>query len=123
MRTSYWLLAYYTHSDVSFIMELARAIKLVRTASGIRQKEVARKLGVTANYISLIESGKREPSISFLKQLAKLLGVPIGFFFLWDERDTNQPRQTLDQVQGLLSKLEGMYVFSQRKKIRRRVAA
>jgi len=104
-------------------MELARAIKMIRTASGIRQKEVARRLGVTANYISLVESGKREPSISFLKHLGKLLGVPVGFFFLWEDHETNQPRQTLDQVQSLLSKLESMYVFSQRKKSRRRVAA
>ena len=46
---------------------LGNAIKLIRTARGLTQRALAEQLDVTANYLSLIESDKREPSLSFLK--------------------------------------------------------
>jgi transcriptional regulator with XRE-family HTH domain len=65
-------------------MTLGNAIKLIRTSTNSRQRELAGRLKVSPNYISLLENGKREPSISFLRNLAKELGVPIGLFFLWE---------------------------------------
>lgn len=100
-------------------MELFKAIKLIRTASGMKQKDVAAKLGVTSNYISLLEHGKREPSISFLKRLGKLLGVPVGLFFLWDYQGS---REGIDQVRDLLAKLEALYLLSQPGRTRKRRA-
>ena len=64
-------------------MTLGNAIKIVRTASGVKQGKLAEKLNISANYLSLIENGKREPSISFLRRLAAELGVPVGIFFMW----------------------------------------
>lgn len=101
-------------------MELAKAIKLIRTASGKKQKDVAAEAGVTSNYMSLVESGKREPSLSFLKRLARILGVPVGLFFLWEHEGS---RENIDQVRNLLVKLEQMYLFSGRTKGRNRKAA
>ncbi len=100
-------------------MELARAIKLTRTASGMKQKEIAVKVGVTPNYLSLVENGKREPSISFLKRLATVLGVPVGLFFLWEQEGVGK---SLNQVRNLLAQLEAMYVFANRGKIRKKRA-
>jgi len=97
-------------------MELGKAIKLVRTASGKRQGEVAEKLGVTSNYLSLVENGKREPSVSFLKRLAADLAVPVGFFFLWEEHETGTSKKNVDQLRELLAQLEAMYVFAKRGK-------
>jgi len=105
-------------------MELAKAIKLIRTASGLKQKEVADKLGATSNYISLVENGKREPSISFLKRLAAVLGVPVGLFFLWEQESAGRSEKSINKIRSLLARLEAMYVFASRKKIRKkRVAA
>lgn len=104
-------------------MELARAIKLIRTASGMKQKEISAKLGVTANYFSLIENGRREPSISFLKRLAAVLSVPIGLFFLW-EPDNEKHSDRIDQVRALLAGLEAMRLSaSQGRGRKRRTAA
>jgi transcriptional regulator with XRE-family HTH domain len=97
-------------------MELGKAIKLVRTASGRRQGEVAESLGVTSNYLSLVENGKREPSVSFLKRLGANLGVPVGFFFLWEESGTTTTSKNMDQLRDLLAQLEAMYVFAKRGK-------
>ncbi len=96
-------------------MKLGMALKVVRTASGIKQKDIATKLGVTPNYISLLEGGKREPSISFLKRLAKVLKVPTGLLLLWDEADNKLLSKDFEQVRNLLTELQAIYLSSSRK--------
>ncbi|HEX5423445.1 MAG TPA: helix-turn-helix transcriptional regulator [Candidatus Acidoferrales bacterium] len=105
-------------------MELGKAIKLIRTASGMKQKQIAGSLGVTSNYLSLVENGKREPSVSFLKRLADVLGVPVGLFFLWEPANTPQSQDTIEQVRGLLAALEAMRLSASQpiKRKRRRAA-
>jgi transcriptional regulator with XRE-family HTH domain len=100
-------------------MNLGQATKLMRTASGLRQKEIADQLGVTANYISLIENGKREPSVAFLRHLAKALGVPVGLFFLWEETESKSSKTGVDQLRDILTQLETMYVVANRRKIQK----
>ncbi len=100
-------------------MTLGNAIKLVRTATGIKQGALAKKLSVSANYLSLIENGKREPSISLLKRLAGALGVPVGIFFLWQEMNPmkiEEPRT--NHLRELLTRLEALYLLSSRQKVR-----
>jgi transcriptional regulator with XRE-family HTH domain len=97
-------------------MKLGRAIKLMRTAAGMKQKDVAAKIGVTSNYVSLVENGRREPSVSFLKQVAAILSVPVGLFFLWEEAESGPSKKGLDQVRGLLARLEAMYLFTNRRR-------
>ena len=105
-------------------MTLGNAIKVVRTASGIKQKALAKKVGVTANYLSLVESGKREPSISFLNRLAHTLGIPVGIFFLWQEMGAERPNTaSVDKIRDLLLRLEAMYISAQATKTRRRKSA
>ena len=101
-------------------MKLGQAIKLVRTANGLRQKEIARKLGVTPNYVSLIESGNRGPSISFLNRLADVLGVPVGVFFLWQESPKKKrPTNQLKKMRDLLIQLEAFHLLSTKSRLRR----
>jgi transcriptional regulator with XRE-family HTH domain len=102
-------------------LTLGNAIKVVRTAGGIKQRALAKKLGVSANYISLIESGKRDPSISFLNRLADALGIPVGVFFLWQEVETGSAGVAhLDKIRQLLTRLEAMYLMAKREKARRK---
>ncbi len=98
-------------------MKLGLALKVIRTASGMKQKDIAAKLHVTPNYISLLESGRREPSISFLKRLAKLLKVPTGLLLLWDEAEGEHFTKDFDEVRNLLIELEGIYLRSTKRKI------
>ena len=97
-------------------MKLGTAIKLIRTSSGLKQKDVATKLGVTSNYVSLLESGNREPSVSLLKKMATIFGVPVGLFFLWVGNDPASSKKNIDQLRSLLAQLEAMYVFANRAK-------
>lgn len=62
--------------------DLGKRIKTIRINAGIKQKELAKKLGVTPNYLSLVECGKKQPSLPFMERLSKTLGAPINLFFL-----------------------------------------
>jgi len=100
-------------------MKLGQAAKLMRTATGLRQTEVANQLGVTSNYISLVENGKREPSVSFLRGLARVLNVPVGIFFLWEETGIRSSKRGLEHLRDVLAQLETMYLFANRRKTRK----
>ncbi|MFC1717987.1 helix-turn-helix domain-containing protein [Candidatus Poribacteria bacterium] len=65
---------------------LGKIIKLHRTRAGMKQKDLAERLGVSSSYLSLIESCKREPSIALVEQISKELGVPVSYMF-WQTHD------------------------------------
>ena len=48
-------------------------LKLYRTRKNITQLELAKKTGVTKDYISMIERGKRNPGIFLAKKIAVIL--------------------------------------------------
>lgn len=93
-------------------MSLGNAIKTVRTASRVKQRDLAKRAGVTANYISLVEGDKREPSLAFLKKIADSLGVPVSLFFLWQERDDGpSDSKRIQKIRDLLTEIESSYLF------------
>jgi len=49
--------------------ELGCYLKAARALSGLKQNDVAGQLGITACYLSLIENGRRVPSLCLLKRL------------------------------------------------------
>ena len=52
---------------------LASNIKYYRKILGISQAKLAEKANITNNYIALVETGKRFPSVKMLEQIAKAL--------------------------------------------------
>ena len=63
-------------------MTLGHTIKMFRVGMGIKQRDFAKRLDISANYLYLIESGKKDPSLPVLKKAALELGVPISFLFV-----------------------------------------
>ncbi|MFZ1075366.1 MAG: helix-turn-helix transcriptional regulator [Minisyncoccia bacterium] len=55
--------------------KLGRNLKRIRKAKGITQGDIVRALGVGRGYISNIENGKMNPTLSTITRLAKALGV------------------------------------------------
>ena len=45
---------------------IGKKFKQLRELSGMTQEDVAKRLGVTNEYVSMIESGKRTPSLEVL---------------------------------------------------------
>jgi len=71
-------------------MSVGRVAKFARVAAGIKQKDLADRLDVSPNYLSLVENNKREPSISFLRNLAGELAIPLGLLFLNADSDLSE---------------------------------
>lgn len=61
---------------------IGQTLKLLRIRADLSQQDLAARLGVTANYLSLVEHGHREPNIRFLRTFQATLHVPLGLY-LW----------------------------------------
>jgi len=58
--------------------KLGNNMKRIRLAKQMSQGDICRKLGVDRSYISNVESGKKNPTLSTITKLAKALGVLVG---------------------------------------------
>jgi transcriptional regulator with XRE-family HTH domain len=56
--------------------QLARNLKRLRTEKGWSQEELADQAGLHRTYVSGVERGVRNPTITIVATLAKALGVP-----------------------------------------------
>ena len=52
-------------------------------AAGLKQQDVAEALAVTTNFVSMIERGKREPTLKYLKAFARFVKIPLAVL-LWE---------------------------------------
>lgn len=57
--------------------KLAKNMRKIRTRKKMSQGDICRALGVDRAYISNIESGKQNPTLSTIEKIAKALGVKI----------------------------------------------
>ena len=58
--------------------KLGKNLKRIRTAKGISQGEIGRMLEVDKSFISNIENGKTNPTLSTIAKIAKAVGVSVG---------------------------------------------
>ena len=63
------------------------ALQQMRHTAGLSQEVLAERAGIDRSYTSLLEQGKRQPSIKILFQLADALNVPVSDFIQILERD------------------------------------
>jgi len=76
------------HNNLNQSGSLGRDLRGLRKAQGITLKELALKIGRSVGFLSQIERGISEPSITDLRGIAKAFDVPVSWFFLFDEDDT-----------------------------------
>ena len=58
--------------------KLGKNLKRIRTAKGITQGDIVRKLGLGRGFISNIENGKANPTLSTITKIAKAIVVSVG---------------------------------------------
>ena len=66
----------------STIINIKNNIKKYRLEMGLTQEKLSEKAGVSSDYISEIERGKKVPSIKRLDKIAIALGVPTYKFLM-----------------------------------------
>jgi len=84
----------------------ARAFRVIRAAFGLTQSELAKRMPVTASQLSLIESGKRTPSLRVVDGLAAAVGIPSALISLLassaDEVENRRDADISDLARALL---------------------
>lgn len=65
-------------------MNIGKGLRFIRVAAALQQKDMAQRLGISQNYLSLLENNKAEPSLSLLRRVSEQFGVPTSFL-LWEE--------------------------------------
>lgn len=62
-------------------VDVGQRLRILREERGISMRALARRSGLSANALSMIERGLTSPSVSTLNKLASALEVPITAFF------------------------------------------
>jgi len=63
-------------------LNYSKAIRTIRAARDISQKELGQLTNLDPSYISRIESGERTPAIESLKSITEALEIPFYLFIL-----------------------------------------
>lgn len=97
---------------------IGHVIKVLRTASGLKQKDLAQSAGIKATYLSLVESGKKEPSLNVLRAIARVLNVPLRMLF-WEseslpEMSSVKEQDSLLKIKRLVFEMEALRLADQR---------
>jgi transcriptional regulator with XRE-family HTH domain len=89
--------------------DYAKAFRIIRAAFGLRQSELAALMPITASQLSLIEAGKRQPSLRVVNGLASAVGVPTALISLLAsttaEVDAKEDANISDLARALLRTL------------------
>lgn len=59
-------------------MQFGERLRKLRTSQGLTVRELARRVGVSASYISQLENNESKPSYSTLKKLAEVTGATVS---------------------------------------------
>ena len=89
-------------------MRYGKAIRICRAAKGLSQKELAAKAGIGSSHISLIEAGKRSPSLGTVEKICEALNVPTHLVMLLaaDPRDVRaEHMENLKDLSGMILQL------------------
>lgn len=79
-------------------------IRRLRRDRGWTQAFVAESLGITAPFLTMVESGQRGMSLELIESLGELFGVPVSSFFISRESDnTTISRQELSALKKRLT--------------------
>jgi transcriptional regulator with XRE-family HTH domain len=83
-------------------MKVGERIREVRKSKRIRQKVLARMVGISPGALTNFEKGRRRISLDWLQKIAEALDTPVSYF-LPDEKDRNRATPGDPRERRLLS--------------------
>lgn len=91
-------------------MKIGSIIKKLRVKSGYSQKEFAVACSLSASYLSQIENNSRYPHESTLKDIAKVLEVPVGILFFLTIEPDDVPERKREAFEVLFPTIESFLI-------------
>lgn len=81
-------------------MEIGDSIRRLRIWREMTQKELAQRIGISANALCAIELNRSFPSKETIAKVCRELGVPVGYllFFALTEEDIPQDKRELFRI-------------------------
>jgi transcriptional regulator with XRE-family HTH domain len=76
---------------VSLKKQFGLRVRQIRDESDKTQEEFAELVGISVDFLSLIERGRNAPSFKKLERMARGLGKPVAYLFTFDL--TYKPRK------------------------------
>lgn len=86
-------------------MEYAKAVRIARSIADISQGELADRAGLDRSYLSLIEGGKRKPTLETLQTISNALDMPFPLLTLLAVEKQDSKHINEEQVLGLAKQL------------------
>lgn len=71
---------------------LNKALRLIRVFYDLSQKDLAEKLQISKSYLSEIESGKKQPSLSILQSYSEVFSIPVSSILFFSEQIEENPK-------------------------------
>lgn len=72
--------------------QFGKRLKQIRTQMGRSQEKFAEDIGISVDFLSLIERGRNSPRFDKLERMAKALQKPVAFLFTFDDLKSPMPR-------------------------------
>lgn len=85
--------------------DYAKAFRIVRAAHGLQQAELAARLDISASQLSLIEKGKRQPSLRVIGKLGSSTGIPTSLITLLASDPEEVENQDMTELSRALLRL------------------
>jgi len=85
--------------------EFGKSVRIASSIAGMSQEELAASSSIDRSYLSLIEGGRRMPTIETLKQITEALKIPFHLLTLLATEREDANRIDEGQVQTLVTEL------------------
>ncbi len=74
--------------------KIGQRIRKVRLEQGIKQKDLARRIGISQGALTNFELGRRKISLEWMLRIARALEVPVAYFMgaVETPMEEDQPR-------------------------------
>ena len=82
---------------------IGKKIKNLRIEKGMKQGELAKKLGVSVGYISQVESGDKCFNLKRLEEVSEILGKPVAYFV--EGANSDDRRAIEEEIDFLLRRI------------------
>ncbi|MGH9321482.1 MAG: helix-turn-helix domain-containing protein [Vicinamibacteria bacterium] len=70
--------------------KIGHRIRKVRLEQGMKQKDLARRIGISQGALTNFELGRRKISLEWLLKISRALEVPVGYFVSAVESSTDE---------------------------------
>lgn len=86
------------------------ALRLLRVFNDIKAKDMAKLLGISPSYLSEIENGKKEPSLSLIKKYADIFNTTPSSILFFSEKISDNDNSL--KFKKLLAKMTINFLLS-----------